>query len=151
MFGKPPATVWENMESLKKYPDKVAVLKQGDVLTQDIIDAFVAGALLRWRTELKNRIIPENLEIVKACQCLHSAESANDMDLYYWEKINTLRVQLAKDSLAQKSIFTRIKDAFAAGNDELASALQVEMSDVIAELKATYASYKMNMIHLSCK
>lgn len=151
MFSKPPATVWENMESLKKYPDKVAVLKQGDVLTQDIIDAFVAGALVRWRTELKNRIIPENLEIVKACQCLHSAESANDMDLYYWEKINNLRVQLAKDSLAQKSIFTRIKDAFAAGNDELASALQVEMSDVIAELKSTYADYKTNMIHLSCK
>ncbi|MBU2703647.1 glutamine synthetase [Sporomusaceae bacterium BoRhaA] len=151
MFSKPPATVWENMEALKKYPDKVAVLKQGDVLTQDIIDAFVAGALVRWRTELKNRIIPENLEIVKACQCLHSAESANDMDLYYWEKINTLRVQLAKDSLAQKSIFTRIKDAFAADNDELASALQVEMSDVIAELKSTYANYKTNMIHLSCK
>jgi glutamine synthetase len=151
MFSKPPATVWENMEALKKYPDKVAVLKQGDVLTQDIIDAFVAGALVRWRTELKNRIIPENLEIVKACQCLHSAESANDMDLYYWEKINNLRVQLAKDSLAQKSIFTRIKDAFAAGNDELASALQVEMSNVIAELKSTYADYKTNMIHLSCK
>jgi glutamine synthetase len=151
LFGQPPATVWENMEFLKKYPDKVAVLKQGNILTQAIIDAFVAGALLRWKTELKNRILPEALNIVKACQCLHTADSANDLDLYHWEQINTLRVKLAKDSVVQKSLFTQIYDAFAADDYELASDLQITTSAAIAELKTTYDAYKKNLIHLSCQ
>ncbi len=52
MFGKPPATVWENMEALKHYPEKVKVLKYGNVMRQYLIYAFVNGALLRWKVEI---------------------------------------------------------------------------------------------------
>lgn len=31
VFGKPPATVWENVKIMKENPDKVAVLTQGMV------------------------------------------------------------------------------------------------------------------------
>ena len=148
LFGKPPATVWENMQQIKKYPEKVRVLTAGQVFRSELIDAFVAGALVRWKTELLNRIIPENLDIVKATQPLHEADSASDLDLSNWTAINNLRVYLAKDSLAQKSLFTRIRDAIQNGDYDAASAMQIEMSAKIDELKALYLHYKKNMIHI---
>ncbi len=146
LFGKPPATVWENMQALKKYPEKVAVLKNGNVLRQELIDAFVAGALIRWKTELLKRIIPENLEIVKRCKSLHTADSTIDYDLYLWNKINALRTYLAKDRVDQKGIFTRINEALAADDCDAASQLQIEMYQKMEELKALYAEYKRNII-----
>lgn len=147
LFSKPPATVWENMENIKKYPAKLEVLKTGNVLRQEIIEAFVAGALTRWKTELLKRIIPENLDIVKECQCLHDAETAVDYDLYNWEKIQGIRLYLAKDTVAQKSLFTRIEEVIAEEDYSAASDLQIEMSAKIDELKALYEKYKKNMVH----
>jgi glutamine synthetase len=146
LFSKPPATVWENMENLKKYPEKTEVIKAGNIIRQEILDAFVAGALIRWSTELLKRIIPENLAIVKAAKPLHDADTAVDYDLYLWDKVNALRLELAKDTVAQKSIFTRINDAIAVVDYDTASALQIEMYGKVEELKAVYAKYKRNII-----
>ncbi|VBB06299.1 Hypothetical protein LUCI_1528 [Lucifera butyrica] len=147
MFSKPPATVWENMQGLAKYPQKVEAIKAGNVFSQELIDAFVAGALLRWKIELLNRIIPENADIVKACSCLHTPEAGSDLDEKNWQAIMNLRVYLAKDSTAKKSLFTRIGEAVNSGDYNTASALQVEMSDKLEELKSAYVQYKRNMIH----
>lgn len=147
LFGKPPATVWENMESLKKYPEKVATIKAGGAFSEALIDAFVAGALLRWKIEIINRIIPENLEIVKACKCLHDAATGSDVDSAAWEEIQAARLYLAKDSKAQKSLFTRVKEALEAGDYATASDMQIEMYDKVSALKAAYVCYKKNMIH----
>jgi glutamine synthetase len=147
LFSKPPATVWENMENLKKYPAKVEVLKASGIMNEAIIDAFVAGALIRWKTELLNKIIPENCDIVKAAKMLHDSVTGTDLDADLWNKINALRVYIAKDSVAQKSMFGKIRAALEAGNYAAASDLQIEMSAKIDELKALYAEYKRNMIH----
>jgi glutamine synthetase len=148
LFSKPPATVWENMQSIKKYPEKVKTLTTGNTFRQELIEGFVAGALVRWKTELLNRIIPENLSIVKEAKPLHDADSASDLDLAHWDKINTLRVYLAKDSLSQLSLFTRIKQAIQEGNFDSTSEMQIEMADKVDELKMLYREYKKNMIHL---
>ena len=147
LFGTPPATVWENMENLKKYPEKLAVLQAGNALRKESIKAFADGALIRWHTELLHRIIPENLDMVKSCKCLHSAETSSDHDLYMWNKIQSLRLSLAKDTIAQKSMFTRIKNAVEAKDYDLASSLQIEMAAMVAELRKVYFAYKSNMIH----
>lgn len=147
LFSKPPATVWENMENLKKYPAKVEVLKAGNILRQELIDAFVSGALIRWRTELVNRIIPENADVVKDCKCLHDAESASDLDIYLWDKVHALRLYLAKDTISHKSLFGRIREAVKSGDYGTASALQIEMAARMIELKDLYNEYKRNMIH----
>lgn len=147
LFGKPPATVWENMENVKKYPDKVAVLTAGNVLRAELIDAFVAGALVRWHTELVTRIIPENREIVRSCQCLHDAVTESDYDLYMWNKVQELRLELAKDTIDTKCMFTRIKEAVAAADYSIASQLQIEMAAKVTELRKIYFQYKSNMIH----
>ena len=147
LFGKPPATVWENMANIKNYPDKVAVLTAGNALRPALIDAFVAGALLRWRTEIVQRIIPENMEVVKSCQCLHDAAMETDYDLFMWNQVQAIRLALAKDTIAKKCMFSQIKEAVAAGDYSKASDLQLEMAAMVAELRNLYYQYKSNMIH----
>lgn len=146
LFGRPPATVWENMENLKKYATKTEVIKTGNILRQEIIDAFVAGALIRWSTELLKRIIPDNRALVKTAKILHDADTAIDYDLHLWDKVNTIRLLLAKDTVAQKSIFTRVSNAIATGDYDTASELQIEMYRKVEELKELYGIYKKNMI-----
>lgn len=145
LFGKAPATVWENMENLSHYPEKRAVITAGGALNDAILRSFVASALLRWKTELISRIIPENRLIVRAAKEIE-ADVVTDQDSYTWTKISGLRAYLAKDSIDEKSLFTRIVNALCAGDYATASALQVEMYDKIEELKGLYAAYRQNMI-----
>lgn len=145
MFGAPPATVWENMQGFAKYPEKRAVLAASGAMTDVIMDAFVAGSLIRWETELLNRLIPENLAIVRSCKPIHDA-SANDQDLALWRRVQSLREYLAKDSVDEKSIFTMIREAFAKGDKDAASGLQVEMYNMMEELKVAYKNYTNNII-----
>ena len=145
LFGEHPATVWENMQNLEKYPEKVKVFTNSAVFRQELIDAFVKGALIRWKTEILNRIIPENLSFVKAARPIHDRD-ATDMDLQNWKKISQLRYYLAKDSVAKKSLFTSIKNALNEGDYETASKLQLEMFDKMTELKALYTDYERNIL-----
>lgn len=149
LFGKPPATVWENMQNIGKYPEKVAILTAGGVFRRQLIDAFVAGALLRWRTELVNRLIPEIAELIGECRLLHDpVDPLCDLDHKLWEEINALRIYIAKDTIMSKSLFGRIRDAVAGGRYDEASDLQIEMAQKIDELKILYHQYKCNIIAL---
>ena len=144
-FGVHPATVWENLSNLQNYPAKRAVLTAGGALRDQIINAFVDGELIRWKTELISRIIPENRTIISQCKEIKSAY-VTDEDSYNWNKINRIRYYLAKDSIDQKSLFTQLISALNSGDYATASGLQVEMYDKMEELKALYASYANNMI-----
>lgn len=147
LFGKPPATVWENMRHIEKYPQKVAVLTAGDILRKEIIDSFVAGALLRWRTEIVNRIIPEYTEIIRSYQRLHDpADSLHDLDEKWWREIDGMRVHLAKDTVAEKCLFSRIREAIEAGEYDAVSAMQLEMAEKVEKLTALYHEYRRNII-----
>ena len=77
---------------------------------------------------------------------LHSPESSTDCDLALWHKIQVLRARLAKDSFEEKSLFTSIRRAIAAGDYDAASNLKIEMCAVMEELKALYHDYKQNII-----
>ena len=140
-----PATVWENMQSFANYPEKKAVITAGGALRDQIIDAFKAGELLRWRTELVSRIIPGIRDIVRKSRKIES-DFVTDQDSYNWNKINGLRSYLAKDSIDEKSLFTQLINALDTGDYGTASALQVEMYDKAEELKSLYDSYQKNII-----
>ena len=114
-------------------------------MDEKILNAFVEGALLRWKTELISRIIPENRAIVRAAQAIKS-DFVTDRDAYNWTKISEIRSYLAKDSIDEKSLFTLLTDALAGGDYATASGLQVEMYDKIEELKSLYDAYSKNMI-----
>lgn len=145
LFGAPPATVWENMQNFEAYPEKKAVITAGGALRDQIINAFRAGALLRWKTELVARIIPENRDIVRKAREIES-DWVTDQDAYNWNKISILRNYLAKDSIDEKSLFTLLINALNEKDYATASGLQVEMYDKMEELKALYDSYSKNML-----
>jgi glutamine synthetase len=145
-FGNPPSTVWENMISFDKYPEKVSILKDGDVFTDSIVDSYAATYLDKWHQELRNRIIPYNMDIIRDCVKIHDADEATDLDVVNWEKINALRFELMKDSLSKKSLFTRIREAVDSGDFDKASALQLEMSAKMSLLLEMYSNYKHNLL-----
>lgn len=129
-FGVHPATVWENFSNLKKYPEKRAVLTDSQAFSDQIIDAFVNGELIRWKTELISRIIPENRMLISKFKEIKSAY-VTDEDSYNWNKINRIRYYLAKDSIDDKSLFTQLITALNKGDFATASSLQVEMLSLI--------------------
>ena len=145
MFGAPPATVWENMEAFEKYPSKVKVITAGGALRTQIIKSFREGALLRWKTEIIARILPEMRDIVRKAQLIESPYRT-DQDSYNWNKLKAAREYLAKDSIDKKSLFTRLTNALNGGDFATASKLQVEMYDKIEELKQLYDEYVKNNI-----
>ena len=145
LFGHPPKTVWENLDALNKYPEKVEIISRGGALQERIINSFKEAALLRWKTEWIARILPELRTLVRKAKKIDST-FVTDQDAYNWNKIFVLRAELAKDSIDEKSLFTRTINALNGGNFNLASKLQVEIYDKIEELKALYDAYEKNII-----
>ncbi|SHK15174.1 type I glutamate--ammonia ligase [Paramaledivibacter caminithermalis] len=148
LFGIPPATVWENISNLDKYHEKLKVLLDNDVFTEKIIASYKSSILMQWTTELKNRIIPSNIELVRECKKVHDIDYATDLDVVNWEKVNQLRYYLMKDSLNHKSLFTRIREGIDNKDYNLVSDLQIEMNDKITLLKKLYANYKRNLFNI---
>ncbi len=147
LFGHHPATVWENLQNFKLYPEKVAVLTKGG-FAQEFVDGFAQGSFNRWKTELVNKILPEYTDIVSAIKCLHEAapETATDLDKELWEKIKTARIALCKDSKNKLSLFSQIRKSLNEGDYEKASKLQVKAQTDMDALKHLYVEYRRNII-----
>lgn len=146
LFGEPPATVWENMCAIKNYPEKIAVLTTGNILKKEFIESFAKGALIRWQTELLNRIIPEYHKEICLMKKLHDDDNHTTHDAAMWEKIAAMRNTMAKDVTEQPSLFTMTREAFARGDFDAASNLQLEMAEIMHKLKAQYNEYQHNII-----
>lgn len=145
IFGMPPATAWENIRNLNLYIDKKDALLNGDVFTNEIINSFKTANISKWETELQSRIIPMNIDIVRECTKIHNNDTATDLDDTMWDRINNIRIDLMKDSLEKKCLFTNIREALAHGDFELASSLQQEMTVRMDEIRELYAIYKRNL------
>jgi glutamine synthetase len=144
LYGKAPATVWENLEAFSKCEDKQCVLKDGDVLTDDIINSFVQVTKEKWLNELKVRIIPRNIDIIRGFVKLHK-DADCDLDVVNWESIVFLKTKLMKDTLHKKSVFTRLIEALNDKDYSTASELQKQMNEKMTELRTAYSTYKRNI------
>lgn len=147
-FGKAPATIYENVSAFSKYPEKLAVLKQGDVLNDKIVNSYRLGVEKRWITEINNRIIHHYMDQIRSFKRLHCPENALDLDVSNWMTINELRKYLMKDTYTTKSLFTRIKEASASGDYDKVSELQLEMDEKMKVLREIYSSYKKNLLDI---
>ena len=145
LFGKSPYTVYENMLNLEKYKEKIEVLKDNDVFTDDIINSFKVRAIDRWMKELKNRIIQDNMDIIRGCKKIHTTDYMNDFDKVMYNEITELKIELMKDSLIKKSLFTQIIDALDNNELEKASNLQLIMKEKMELLQSKYIQYKKNI------
>lgn len=144
LYGKAPATVWENLEGFNHCEIKQNVLKNGGVFTDEIINSFKLVALEKWVNEIKGRIIHDNIELLRDIVKLHD-ESGTDLDVVNWESIYHLKVKLMKDSLHKKSIFTKLREALIENDFEKASELQKQMNEKMTEIRNLYLEYKRNI------
>ncbi|MDD4436672.1 MAG: glutamine synthetase [Tissierellia bacterium] len=146
IYGKAPATVFENINAFAYNEIKQQVLKKGDVFTDDIISSFRISTTEKWKNELNGRIIHDNIMLLKTFVKLHSeSDHATDLDVVNWEKIVYLKTKLMKDSMTKKSIFTKIKAALSQGDYDIASDLQIQMNEKMSEIRALYIEYKNNI------
>ena len=143
LFGKPPATVWENLQALKKYPEKRKVLNAGGILQDKYIESFCEGALIRWKTELVMQYLPEYVGKIKK---LRELPNGNSVDKKNWAKVDKLRQELAKDGAGKPCLFTQIKSAMAKEDYAKASALQIVIQHEMEEVQALYHDYCLNII-----
>ena len=146
LYGKAPATVWENISAFASNEIKQEVLKKGDVFTDELINSFRVSTMEKWKNELQGRIIHDNIMLLKTFVKLHSElDHATDLDVVNWERIIYLKTKLMKDSMSKKCIFTKIKRAINEGNFEYASDLQIQMNEKMSEIRTLYIEYKNNI------
>lgn len=142
-FGQPPATVWETMENLKRYPEKAAVLSEGDVITPQILTSYSKAMLNQWTMELRDRLLPENMEFIRMIAPENG--EVTPLDQKRWETIHTLRKELMKDTEERTSLFTQLRNAIGEENYSEVSRLQLEMADKMKELRRMVAEYRRNL------
>ncbi|MGI6585318.1 MAG: glutamine synthetase [Lutisporaceae bacterium] len=148
LFGVHPATVYENIHNFVKYPEKLNVIMEGDVLDERLVKSFTTAVTNRWVKEILNRLLPENMDIVRRCRAIHSKQKAHDLDITYWEQVDHLRQYLMKDTYNSKSLFTRVREAAKINDYSTLSQLQKEMADKMHELKELYCEYKRNLLDI---
>ncbi|MFI3209783.1 MAG: glutamine synthetase [Peptostreptococcaceae bacterium] len=144
-FSKPPATVFENVKILKQNKAKLQSLTDGEVFTDQIINSFLDSILDKWEKELVNRKTHSNRRIIRSCVKLHNQENMDAVDEIYWNKIESLKCELMKNTMSQKALFTKITDAFENKEYEVASNLQLEMAKKMEDLQERYIHYKKNI------
>lgn len=149
LFGIPPVTVWDNLKSINDYKEKKEILLAGGVFTEDILNSYEAAMIDQWSTELEGRILPDNIEIIRSCFKLHDTVGIKDIDNIMWEKINSLRYYLMKDSITRKSLFTKLKDSIKNKDYDACSKLQIEMNERMDYLNELYTQYKRNLFNIS--
>jgi glutamine synthetase len=146
LYGKAPATVWENLSAFESNELKQQVLKNGDVFSFELINSFKESTVQKWKNELKGRIIHDNIMLLKTFVKLHDEQNhATDLDVVNWERIVYLKTKLMKDSMTKKCIFTKIKNALAEGDFDTASELQKQMNEKMTEIRGLYIQYKNNI------
>lgn len=146
-FGKAPATVYENLIQLDKYPEKLEVLRRNDVFSDSIINSFKLAITQRWTTDIIHRIILNHAAEVRSFKQLHSV-NALDLDISNWMTINNLRHYIMKDTYTTKSLFTRTKEAISNKDYALASNLLLELEDSMKKLRDLYNNYTKNLLDI---
>jgi glutamine synthetase len=149
MFGTHPATVYENIIAFDNYQDKLEVMMANGVIPERIIKSYAIAVTNKWVTEIINRLVPEYMDLVRSCKMLHSEDTSSiedEIDAENWSKVNSVRYYLMKDSKGKNSLFTNIREAAAQKNYKTLSELQIEMSNVIGELKEAYNMYRRNIL-----
>lgn len=143
MFSKPPSTVWETLENLNNYTEKTAVLRQGEVFSEIIIHSYSQAMLNQWVTELRDRILPENVDLIRSLTRIDKDSSSVDEER--WDRVNKVRRELMKDEFGRVSLFAQLRQAIDEKKYSEISGLQLQMYERMKELKTLYNEYRRNL------
>lgn len=146
LFGRPPATVWENISIFNKSTEKRSKLFNGNVFTEAIVRSYELATLDQWLMEISGRLLPQYMKLVRNTKKQHGFDYVTDLDVVNWEKINAIRYDLMKDSLEKKSYITQTREAIIEQDYDKVSGLQMLIADKVATLKALYLKYRRNLL-----
>jgi glutamate-ammonia ligase len=144
-FSTPPATVYENIIAFDIYKDKIDILKEDGVFTDEIILSYQTATLEFWAKELKGRIVESNRDKIRDFIRLHDHQSISDLDIVNWTKIENIKWELMKDTVETKSLFSKIDTAIDQEHYQEASDLQKIMTQKVGELTDLYSKYRKNI------
>ena len=145
LFGRAPRTVWENLKNFEDHPEKVKVISADGVIDDLTIESFIDYITNQWATEFKSRLIPNYLEYVRSCKKLHNEEATN-LDIENWKAVEMKREHIAKDSINEKSLLSKAREALIKNAYDEASDLEVELDREVEELRRLYSNYKRNLL-----
>lgn len=144
-FGRAPRTVWENIKAFEDYPEKLDIFRRDDVMTDMALESYKAAVLEQWSAELRNRTVPETMDLLRTCVKLHDDKDCVDYDRHYWNKVSRLRYIIGKNTCESTCLLTQIVNALRAGDYAKASDLQLEVQEKVEELIKTYSAYRKNL------
>lgn len=143
MFGKPPATVWENVEAMRDSGGKLAVITKEEAFPRPLADSFIESIVYRWKNELIDRVIPAQEELVRS---FIELEDEDKLDEKRWKEIKAGRIELAKDTMTDKCLLTHLKEALEKGDYKEASNLQIKINSKVEKLEEQYKIYELNIL-----
>ncbi len=146
LFGKAPATVWENLAAFDKYPEKTRIFSDGGVMNELLLASYREQILSQWKLELHDRLIPNTMVFIRSCKKRHSDDDFSDYDMMNWSEIDRLRHELGKDTISEKCLLTRAKEALDKKEYDKASAIQLAIKDRVERLTELYNTYKKNLL-----
>ena len=146
IFGRTPATAWENINAFDAYPEKVRVLFHDSVFSTVDLASFKAAALDSWVRELHDRIVPELRDRVRRCVMLHDPSDCTDLDEERFAAVRSMACEIARDSSTRISLLTRLSRALEDKDYKAASDLQLLTMEKVQALEAVYAEYGRNII-----
>ena len=73
-------------------------------------------------------------------------EDFSDYDIKNWLEIDKIRHEIAKNTITEKCLLTRAKEALDNREYDLASDLQLEIQKSVNLLTERYAQYKKNLL-----
>ena len=142
-FGVPPKTVFENIKHLDTEKEKLKVLKRGDVFRDEIIASYKQSVINNWKTLVLNtkiRTYYHELEKMK------KIESTDELDIERWNEIHSMKTNIYKDTKIEKSLMTKVKDAFNKGDLMKASKLIISLENDMETLIEKYKEYERNIL-----
>ena len=146
LFGRAPATVWENLCAFDQYPEKCEVFSRGDVISPILFESYKEQTLSQWKLELHDRLIPNTMDFIRSCRKVHRDDDFSDYDIKNWLEIDKIRHELGKDTITEKCLLTQTKEALDAEDYDRASELQLAIKARVAELTELYNRYKKNLL-----
>lgn len=144
LFGTPPATVYDSLKNFLEADGTTEILCAGNVFNDKILSSYSHAMLDRWQYELSDRIIPNNLTTLRGYTKKHT--DANPVDDGFWSDIETIKLNLAKDTSERTSVFSHIKNSLEANDLKEISKLQIRMNQDMNEIADLYKRYLDNQI-----
>jgi glutamine synthetase len=145
-FGVAPRTVWENIKSLKT-KDTSFLLNNG-IFSNEILNSYYESIKAQWITELDERIVLNNIDLLRSLLPLHNNDINNELDIIRWDKISRIKTLIMKDTIQEKSLFSQLHEAIEKEKFDEVSAIQIVINEKISEIKILYKEYKRNIINI---